>query len=88
MTPERSGLGVLALAVLFAAGRVAPRPAFPPEPTPGTLFRSLYLPEGAGPFAAVVMLHTCASVDTPNVTVNCQAAVETLRRSGRHLGSR
>jgi dienelactone hydrolase len=62
VTPERSGLGVLALAVLFAAGCIAPRPAFPPEPTPGTLFRSLYLPEGAGPFAAVVMLHTCAGV--------------------------
>lgn len=50
------------VAALFAAGCAASRPVFPPEPTPGTLFRSLYLPQGEGPFPAVVLLHTCAGV--------------------------
>jgi len=48
--------------VLVAAGCVASRPVFPPGPTPGTLFRSLDVPPGAGPFPAVVLLHTCAGV--------------------------
>jgi dienelactone hydrolase len=63
----RAHLGVMGaravvLAVLFAVGCTASRPVFPPDPAPGTLFRSLYLPQGAGPFPAVVLLHTCAGV--------------------------
>ena len=53
---------VVVVALLIAAGCAAPRPVFPPDPAPGTLFRSLYLPQGTGPFPAVVLLHTCAGV--------------------------
>lgn len=33
---------IVVLAALLAAGCAGARPVFPPEPTPGTLFRSLY----------------------------------------------
>jgi dienelactone hydrolase len=35
---------------------------FPAEPRQGSVYRSLSRPEGAGPFPAVVLLHTCAGV--------------------------
>ena len=78
----RAHLGVVAaravvLAVLFAVGCTASRPVFPPDPTPGTLFRSLYLPQGAGPFPAVVLLHTCAGVGS-----NVVQWAHTLRAAG------
>jgi len=53
---------VLVLGAVLLAGCAVARPTFPPEPTPGTLFRALYLPPGNGPVPAVVLLHTCAGV--------------------------
>jgi dienelactone hydrolase len=63
--PQQYGLkwaAIVVVAALVAAGCAGVRPVFPPEPTPGTLFRSLYLPAGAAPVPAVVLLHTCAGV--------------------------
>ena len=61
--PLRPGLSAAALcAALALAGCAQQTVSFPPEPTPGSLFHSLYKPEGAGPFPAVVLLHTCAGV--------------------------
>lgn len=35
---------------------------FPAQPARGTLYHSLYRPEGNGPFPAVVLLHTCGGI--------------------------
>ena len=50
----------LVLAALLAG--CATRLPFPSEPTPGTVFHSFSKPDGPGPFAAVVLLHTCGGV--------------------------
>lgn len=54
----------LALAALVAAGcaTTTTRAPFPTAPNPGTVFHGFSRPEGAGPFPAVVLLHTCGGV--------------------------
>jgi dienelactone hydrolase len=52
---------VLVLVVVLG-GCAARAASFPAEPTAGSVYRALHLPAGAGPFPAVVLLHTCAGI--------------------------
>ena len=51
-----------AAGALLLSGCAAATPTFPPEPVPGTLFHSLHVPSGRGPFPTVVVLHTCGGL--------------------------
>jgi dienelactone hydrolase len=50
--------------------------AFPAEPKPGTVFHAFRKPEGAGPFPAVVLLHTCGGVWSGHMTLWSKRLVE------------
>lgn len=58
----RSALAGVVLAMLVACGcATAPAP-LPTEPRPGSRFHSFAMPQGPGPFPAIVLLHTCGGV--------------------------
>jgi dienelactone hydrolase len=51
-----------AVLLLSAVGCAAQQVPFPEEPRAGSVYHSLQKPEGAGPFPAVVLLHTCGGL--------------------------
>ena len=53
---------VVALVLVSAVGCAARHVPFPEAPRPGSVYHSLQKPDGAGPFPAVVLLHTCGGL--------------------------
>jgi dienelactone hydrolase len=51
-----------AVVLLSAVGCAARQVPFPEAPRPGSVYHSLQKPDGAGPFPAVVLLHTCGGL--------------------------
>ena len=66
---RRTGAVCLAATLLAGCAAGAGRVAFPAEPRPGTVFHAFYKPEGAGPFPAIVLLHTCGGVWSGHMTL-------------------
>ncbi len=59
---------MLALIAVLASSCATVRAPFPAEPAAGSTFYAIQQPEGAGPFPAVVILHTCGGVQ-PHIKV-------------------
>jgi dienelactone hydrolase len=73
----RSAFAGVVLAILLACGCASAPVPFPSEPRAGSRFHSFAMPEGPGPFPAIVLLHACGGV-RPHIAM----WMETLKARG------